>query len=324
MGGALSRALVLLFLSTTAALRFVGLEKDLRSRRSLLASLAPPTVLIAAAAPAHAMSLPGNPLTTLSRMDSATKRARLTETEAEEVKASTIQEQLPPAEAYAPSASPASAPAATIEEEAAPEATLKTQAGLAQIDVQLNVGYGYADEGNIAQLRQLLRSPIFAEFLGFRPKEPNYDRQVELLQTFPARSQREAAQTLVQLNTQLKQLDETLEKAYFDRAVASTGEAAEAAKDAAAPPPPSLSPAVLTAAVSEARSVARAFTALYSPDGCMVCADNPSKTKEQVREEYEASKRKALKEANDEISSRLLRRPDGPTGGAVARQGDFS
>ena len=290
--------------ATTAALVIEGVDGAM-CRRSLL-GLAP-AVLITAA-PAWAVSLGDiNPLGTISRMKAATQRGR-----ALDAAKSVLQEPQQPSVAVP-----------VVDE------MLSTPAGLAQLDVQLNLAYSLADDMNVAQLRKLLRGPIFAAFLGFKPNEPNTERQIELLLTFPGKSRSEAAQTLATLNSKLESLDAVLMRAAALEAVApvpgvkaaSAREVAPASADANAPSSV-INEVTLTTAVSEARGVSQQLSKLYTPDGCMVCPDNPAKTDREIREEYEAYRIARIRESDESVQTRMLRRPD-ERDEAVARRLGF-
>lgn len=243
------------------------------NRRTVLAACAPAAAMITSPA---AASIP-NPLTSLSRLKEATEARRLREAgiEALEDTSAAVEEVRANGDP-----SPIS------------EAALPTSAGLAKVDAELNVAYSVAEEGDIDQLRLLLRAPIFTSFLGFdldlndSSGSSGSDRQVELVMAFPARVRREAAETLGLLNNKFVDFDTSLAAELSTRASGAT---------------PCMSATTLTASVAEVKMMSQKFTSLFLVDGCLVCPDNrevPSK------EEMELTRLRNLPEA------RLLRRPD--------------
>ena len=248
-------------------------------RRAALAAFASTAALTAS--PAQAFTDP------LSRLADNTKSRRLREAaeralqEAEQQQPQREEQQQQPAEGTT-SAGTASVGTASVAE----EAVLSTSAGLAKIDAELNEAYELAEDASVAQLRRLLRSPVFTSFLGFAPGTPDMERQVELLLTFPSKSRIEAAETLRDLNIKLRALDESLAGSAGD---SSSSEAA--------------SSSALTAAVSEAKALSQQFTKLYLVDGCLVC---PDQIKGYAQSDFENPNLRKLKE----FEPRLLRRPD--------------
>jgi hypothetical protein len=246
--------------------------------------------------PSHAFSDP------FTRLADATKARRLREAAAKALDEEAEQQ---PAQPYG-GEEPAQPPS-RIESSAGGSGTGKaaavgevdtwvTPAGLAKIDLELNTAYELAEDVNIIQLRRLLRTPVFASFLGFTPESPFTDRQVQLIQDFPIKTRREAAEMLGTLITKITD---------FDRQLAEEASAATA----------SLSATTLTATVSDVRGVSQQFAKLYLADGCLVC---PDQIKASSQSDFDNPNLRKLKE----FEPRLLRRPD-ERNEAVARQLGF-
>lgn len=263
-------------------------------RRAAVFALAP-AALFTAIPKAYAGSFVYDPLTTMSRLEEATKKRRLSRAAAK-----ALTEVQPEEEAQEQPTS-----LIDVSETSTDTEVLSTPAGLAKVDVELNVAYGLAEDMQYGQLRSLLRTEVFASFLGFAPvaiapelkRKLSFvdnapavpERQLQLLSTFPAKSRLEAAETLGKLITKLADLD--------DCCVA--GEASLATQRDA-----SLSASTLLAdTVSEARGLFQQFSKLFLADGCLVCADERQGT---TQADIDESRRKALIK-NEPV---LLRRPD--------------
>ena len=252
-------------------------------RRAAIAALASTAALTAT--PALAFSDP------LSRLADNTKNRRLRQAAA---RALEVEEQQQPPPVEQQQQQPGTEQQQPVVVSAAPvaeEAVLSTSAGLAKIDAKLNEAYELAEDVKSAQLRRLLRSPVFASFLGFTPGNTDMERQVALLLTFPSKSRVEAAETLRDLNVKLRDLYESL--------------ASSAAADSPSPEPvrEPASASALTAAVAEAKALSQQFTKLYLVDGCLAC---PDQIKGSAQSEFSNPNLRKLKE----FEPRLLRRPD--------------
>ena len=284
--------LALMAFAPTTALNLHGLD-----RRAALA-LAAPTALFTAAAPAAAMY---NPLNTMSRLVESTKAKRLRDAAKDVLEDEAM--------LAAEEAVDAQIDATMTEPPVADELYASTPAGLAKVDAELNEAYALAEDADVPQLRLLLRRSVFISFLGYAPDSATntIERQLQLLATFPAKSRREAAATLKKLTDKLSDLDKSL---------AADGRLDGVSAAATKKLPATASATTLTATVLEAKGLSKQFTELFLVDGCLVCPDQISASRQD--DGFDNPNLRKLKE----FEPRLLRRPD-ERNEEVARQLGF-
>lgn len=104
-------------------------------------------------------------------------------------------------------------------------------AGLAKLAASLEAAQPLVEDRNYAELRELLRTPIFGSFLGFRPLDralPSATPSADVLEAYPAVARAEATVAFGQLARRLGELDALCERASRARTAVSQTDADDA------------------------------------------------------------------------------------------------
>lgn len=175
------------------------------------------------------------------------------------------------------------------------EEKFSVPAGLARLRLELVGAESALDSGELTgpeQLQMALRTPVFATFLGFLPdasdkkaKDSMVEKQVTLLASFPAQSQRQGAQSLRNLLSNLQALNECSRGTKLDEQE-------------------------VCMLFQSARTNAEEVNKQYYAEGCMVCPDPVKAGSGSEMDEFDNPNLRKLLEVEKELNKNRLRRPD--------------